>query len=258
LSLSLRGTTPPTELLLHADENMVRHDDVTTLEKSNYRKWLGSCGWIGRKTRFDILYALSVLSRHQNNPCRKAIDALIHLICYLALTVDLVLVFSKKRSPRLAVAADSNWNKLEEKCKSTGGFVIARFGLITAKCARQSIVARSTQEAETIELENAVTELAWIRNIYAELGTVFGPTDIYEDNQACLDAVRNYGSRMSISKHFMGRVYRIKQYVTDGLAHLVKIPSADNVADIFTKPLDQALTEKFRAKLLGHSPTFPS
>ena len=61
---------------------------------SEYRSLIGSLGFAATSVRFDIAYAVSVLSRHLARPCRKVINEAKRCIRYLLGTRDLTITWS--------------------------------------------------------------------------------------------------------------------------------------------------------------------
>ena len=53
------------------------------------------------------------------------------------------------------------------------------------------------------------------------------------------------------NKHIMNRYYFVKDYYKKGIINLKYIPTKDNLADIFTKPLKKDSFEYIRNKIMG-------
>ena len=84
----------------------------------------------------------------------------------------------------------------------------------------------------------------------AEFGCLFAvPLAIFEDNKACVDYTKNSTNHQR-TKHISVRYHFIRDLVTTGILQLVPIPSAENIADIFTKPLDKRVFQFLRAKFM--------
>jgi plasmid replication initiation protein len=101
----------------------------------------------------------------------------------------------------------------------------------------QSIVTLSTTEAEFVSAVEAGKEIAWMRNILGEFG--------YQVNQACTLHIDNQ-SAISVSKnpehhgrmkHLDLRYYWLRDAVKAKRIAPCYIPTAEQIADILTKPL---------------------
>ena len=62
---------------------------------------------------------------------------------------------------------------------------------------------------------------------------------IYYDNQ-CAIAMTGYPVQHSMTKHISIRYHFIREHVEEGTVELVFVPTDQQVADIFTKPLCEA------------------
>ena len=69
-----------------------------------------------------------------------------------------------------------------------------------------------------------------------------------EDNNACISIANNATSNSKI-KHVDVKYHYIRHKVLDGTVKLVKIPTDENIADIFTKPLAKPKFEYFQNAL---------
>ena len=70
-------------------------EEVSSEEmKSEYRSLTGSIGYCAITVRFDIAYAVSVLSRHLAKPCKKVVLVTKRVIKYLRCTRDMAIIWS--------------------------------------------------------------------------------------------------------------------------------------------------------------------
>jgi hypothetical protein len=63
---------------------------------------------------------------------------------------------------------------------------------------------------------------------------------VYEDNQGAIDLVRN-PVHHRCTKHVDVKYHYIRQAEAAGVVFVLKVPTLDNRADLFTKPLPGAL-----------------
>ena len=76
------------------------------------------------------------------------------------------------------------------------------------------------------------------------------PTDLHIDNQALIQIV-NSEKNPSASKFFAIRQYFLKEHKASGDINPIKVPTEDNLADLFTKPLGRIKFEYFRDQIFG-------
>jgi hypothetical protein len=98
-------------------------------------------------------------------------------------------------------------------------------------------VALSTAEAEYIALSVAVREAVWLHNLLTDLfDHEMDPTIIHYDNQSCVKLSGNplFHDR---SKHIEIKYHYIRDMVQRKVVHVQYLPTHEEIADIFTKPL---------------------
>ncbi|XP_028107019.1 uncharacterized protein LOC114306062 [Camellia sinensis] len=103
------------------------------------------------------------------------------------------LLFSSTSSLDLVAYADADWTGDVNDRKSTSGFcMFLSDSLISWKSKKQTIVARSTAEAEYRAMAHATAEIVWLRNLLFELGVPqSSPTSLYCDNRSAIQIAHN-------------------------------------------------------------------
>jgi hypothetical protein len=114
---------------------------------------------------------------------------------------------------------------------------------------RQATVASSTIEAEYVAVSEAAREAVWLRGLLDKLGVApKDPTPLWCDNQGAIRLARNPGMHRR-TKHIAIRWHLIRELIEDGVVRLGYVPTASQVADIFTKALLPAPHRSLRASL---------
>jgi hypothetical protein len=96
---------------------------------------------------------------------------------------------------------------------------------------------------------SATKEAVWIRNVLRSLDQEQrDPTVIFIDNngERILTEDPSFHQR---AKHIETQHHYSRECVERGIVHFADVPSADNVADAFTKALQPASFEKFREEI---------
>jgi hypothetical protein len=126
-----------------------------------------------------------------------------------------------------------------------------RSGFCYSKSTRDTHVSLSSAESELRALKNALIDVLWAREMLVELGyEQHGSTNIYEDNQAVIDLMGTLRVNAR-TKHLTKALNFARDHVRRGDIEMVKVASADNVADIFTKALPAAEFIGHKRTLLG-------
>jgi hypothetical protein len=185
--------------------------------------------------------------------------AAIRVLQYLAGTIELGIIYSRpegESKPTLRGFTDSDWaggiHETPRDGHSTSGhcFILCN-GPISWRTERQSIIALSSCEAEYVALTNAAREALWLRAFLRELGfTRQNATPIGVDNQSTITLAETEASK-DRSKHMWLRLLFVRRLVDIEIIRVPWVAGVDNVADIFTKPLNGSRFVELRAQLMS-------
>ena len=100
----------------------------------------------------------------------------------------------------------------------------------------QRWVATSTAEAEFLELFRTAYEIEYLHGLLRDFRLPVHTSVVYVDSQPALDIVKGDMVHRR-SKHMSAKVARVGDMVTHGTVEFLKVPSAYNAADMFTKQL---------------------
>ena len=183
-------------------------------------------------------------------PTEDHLTAAKHVLRYLRSTADLGILLSSCAAPSLTGYCDSDWGSCSDSRKSTTGFcILLGASPISWKVKKQSVVARSSAEAEYRAMATTCCEIIWLLALLHDLSIKnLTPVTLYCDNQAAL--------HISANPVFHERTKHIEvdcHYVRDQLvAHRIQpayVSSHEQVADIFTKPLSVSQHKYLLSKL---------
>jgi hypothetical protein len=134
--------------------------------------------------------------------------------------------------------------------KSTFGCCFTLRSTMVSWCFRkQSSVALSIVEAEYISLSVAVCEVVWLLKLLTDLfDRDMDPTTIHCDNQSCVKISENHVFH-DRSKHIEIKYHYIRDMVQRKTIHMQYLPTHEQIADIFTKPLAKKKFEYFYERL---------
>lgn len=128
-------------------------------------------------------------------------------------------------------------------CSFVGG------NLVTWRSKKQSVVARSSAEAEYRAVAQGMCELLWLRKLLDELKVIpVTPMKLYCDSKAAISIANNpvqhdRTKHIEIDRHF------IKEKLEEGIICMSYVPTKEQVADVFTKGLAKTTFESFTDKL---------
>ena len=201
-------------------------------------------------TRPDCAAAISKLARALTFPTPELDACADRVIVYLYQTRTEGLLFDGKTSDAATLVAysDSDW----AVSHSTSGYAIFLSGAaVTHSSRRQKCIACSSTEAEIIAASEAAKEVVYFRRLCSELGLEQDePTVLYVDNSGAVALAKDKKSSEN-SRHVARRYFKVRELQAEGEIVTIFCPTADNAADILTKPLEPKAHEKHKATCLG-------
>jgi hypothetical protein len=121
-------------------------------------------------TRPDIAYVVQQIWLHMHDPLEPHLTAMKRILCYLRGTPDFGLLLRRSSSFDLVVYTDADWAGCPDTCRSTSGYVVfLGDNLVSWSAKRQTVVSRSSAEAEYRAVANGVAEATWLRQLLHEL-----------------------------------------------------------------------------------------
>jgi len=135
---------------------------------------------------------------------------------------------------KIAGYSDSDFAGNLDRRRSLTGYAFTLSGsVISWKATLQSTVALSTMKAEYIAVTEAVKETFWLRSLVKDLGLHQGVTTVSYDSQSAIHLTKHHMHHERI-KHIDVRYRFIREI---GVIKIKKIGTADNPADMMTKPI---------------------
>jgi hypothetical protein len=211
------------------------------VDRERYQRLVGKLIYLSH-TRPDIAFAVSVVSQFMHDPRTRHMDAVIRIIRYLKGCPGRGLLYSSNGNLQVECYTDADWAGALDDRRSTSGYCAFVGGnLVTWRSKKQSVVARSTAEAEFRSMAHGVCEVLWLRILLMELGLFESkPLMLYCDNKAALDIANNpiqhdRTKHIEIDRHF------IKEKMDRGIICMPYVSSSNQLADILTKGLPDKL-----------------
>ncbi|GJX28460.1 putative RNA-directed DNA polymerase [Tanacetum coccineum] len=215
-------------------------DELDKMSRVPYASAIGSIMYAMTCTRPDVSFALSMVSRHQQNPGEGHWTAVKNILKYLRNTKDRFLVYGGEKELRVTGYCDASWQTDKDDSKSQSGWVfLLNGGAVTWKSSKQDTVADSTCESEYIAACEASKEAIWMKNFIGDLGvvpTVQDPIEIFCDNESAV-ALTKEPKDHGKSKHIDRKYHFVRSKVAEGHVIVKDVRSEDNSADPFTKAL---------------------
>ncbi|KAF2284921.1 hypothetical protein GH714_032553 [Hevea brasiliensis] len=233
-----------------------RHDAVTdptpVADPTFFRGLVGSLQYL-TLTRPDLSYSVNYISQFMHSPTLSHLKYVRRILRYLKGTIHFGLFFKKDTSLVLSAFSDADWAGCPTTRRSTTGYCTFLGCNIISWCAKkQHTVARSSTEAEYRSMAHTAAELTWLGYLLQDLQIYpKQPPILYGDNLSALHLTVNPVLH-SRSKHVALDYHYVRERVAQGVLITRYIPSAYQIADIFTKSMTKARLAQFRRKLCLH------
>jgi IS30 family transposase len=236
------ANTPIEQVKRSEDENLPANKD-------RYQSLVGKLIYLTH-TRPDIGFAVSMASRYMSNPTETDMRNVNRILQYLKGTPGRGLYFQKNSNRDIEVYTDSDWAGCLSDRKSTTGYCTFVWGnMVTWRSKKQSIVARSSAEAEFRVMSQGICEGIWLKRMLDEIKIPTNhPMKILCDNKAAISIAKNpvqhdRTKHVEIDRHF------IKEKIDHEIISVNHIPSCQQTADILTKALPRNIYENIRSNL---------
>ena len=184
-----------------------------------------------------------MVARFQAAPRESHVQAVKRIFKYLKGTMNLGSFSLKSYS-------DANWAGCIDDRKSTsGGAFFLGESLVSWISKKQTSISLSTTEVEYIAAAKCCTQVEWMKQTLQDIKVVFEePTIIYCDNTSAISLSKNLVQH-SKAKHVPIKYHHLRDQAANKNIKLEYIPTQEQVADIFTKPLSRDVFEYLRQKL---------
>ncbi|CAL5395906.1 unnamed protein product [Camellia sinensis] len=224
-------------------------DGSAPSDKGRYQRLVGKLIYLSH-TRPDIGFSVSVVSQFMNNPTEKHMTAVIRILRYLKRTPGKGLFFQRTTNRKIEIFSDADWAGSLTDRRSTSGYCSFVWGnAVTWRSKKQSVVARSSAEAEFRAMALGICEGIWLNRMLEELRVPSEhPMVLYCDNQAAISIAKNpvhhdRTKHVEIDRHF------IKEKIEEGVFQVSYTPTNYQKADILTKALARVHFEDLTEKL---------
>ncbi|RVW47126.1 Retrovirus-related Pol polyprotein from transposon RE1 [Vitis vinifera] len=208
----------PAETPMDTTVKLEESDGSAPVDKGRYQRLVGKLIYLSH-TRPDIGFSVSVVSQFMNNPIEKHMTAVIRILRYLKMTPGKGLFFQRTTKKEIEIFSDADWAGSVTDRRLTSGYCSFVWGnLVTWRSKKQSVVARSSAEAEFRAMAQGICEGIWLNRLLEELRVPLKhPMVLYCDNQAAISIAKNpvhhdRTKHMEIDRHF------IKEKIEEGVS----------------------------------------
>ena len=241
-----RPVATPMAMKLHK-----RKPDEEACDPTMYQSMIRSLMYAMTATRPDIAYAIGVFSQYNHDLSDEHMVALQYVFRYLNHMKDWrmrfggalgralgesTLIGEGEGEGALRCYVDSDYAGCPDDYKSTSGLVITFRGAVDWRSRKQKSTAQSTTDAEYYTFGVGCMRLTQISHLLNELGIPSFP-HVFSDSQSLIASIKNRIFRGTVVAHIATKYYLAADMARDGEIDLHYVPTAEMLADCFTKPL---------------------
>jgi hypothetical protein len=214
-----------------------KYDISPDVDQMSYLSMIGSLLYI-TTSRPNIMQAVGMVGRYQSSPKQSHLVAVTRIFKYLKGTMTYGLWYPINHNFQLTSYSDADWaNCVDERKSTSGGEFFLGDSLVAWLSKKQGPISLSTTEAEYIVVATCCTQILWMIQTLADLKVTYtDPIPIHCDNTSAITVSKN-PILHSKTKHIPIKYHFLREQVTNRIVQLNYIPSTEQIADIFTKPL---------------------
>jgi hypothetical protein len=228
------------------------HLDLDTggksVDQKIYRSTIGSLLYLCA-SRPDIMLSVCMCARFQANPKEVHLRVVKRIMRYLVYTFKFGLWYPKGSTFDLIGYSDADWAGCKIDKKNTSGTCqfLGR-SLVSWASKKQNSVALSTVEVEYIAAGHCCAQLLWMRQTLRDYGYKLSKVPLLCDNESVIRMADNPVEH-SCTKHIGIQYHFLRDHQQRGDIEIAYVNTKNQLADIFTKPLDEKTFSKLRNEL---------
>ncbi|CAE8598018.1 unnamed protein product, partial [Polarella glacialis] len=228
-----RSVVSPAE---NVSDHGTKGESLSDQQVSQYRTAVGKLMWLIHE-RADLAYVVKELARNLREPTTVEWGRLKRCLRYVRGTTNAEqhLTYNPQESETLLqVMVDANWARDGGRKSTSGGVLLLQGFPLEHWSKTQANIALSSGEAELYAMNSGAVELRRLSNVCAELGQTLVGMLLCDSSAALAVPYRRGTGRM---RHLEAKDLWLQEEFRRGHIKFQKIATADNVADLLTKPL---------------------
>jgi hypothetical protein len=218
------------------------------VDQMMYRSKIGSLLYM-TASRLDVMFSVCMCARFQASPTESHLKATKRILRYLKHTQNIGLCYPKGANFELIGYSNSDYAGCKVETKNTSGTcqLLGR-SFVSWSSKKQNSVTLSTVEAEYISVGSCCAQLLWIKATLNDFGIKFKQVPLLCDNESAVKLTNN-PVQHSRTKHIDVHHHFIRDHQQKGDISIESVGTNDQLADIFTKSLDEKRFYKLKNEL---------
>ncbi len=223
---------------------------LSSVEFEEFRSRVAKLMFVAKRCRPDVLFPVAYLASRVSRPTAQDKNSLERVLSYLNCTKDLVMIL--KPDMKLEAYVDASYAIHADGVSHSGVVVTMGGGPLYAESTRQSLVVKSSTEAELVGISDGLNMAIWTREFLLHQGySQIGAVRVHQDNTSSIVLAEKGYSTSKKTRHIAARFFFVHDRIRKGEVSLVHTRTENMIADILTKPVGGAQYERLRDALLG-------
>jgi rRNA-processing protein FCF1 len=234
--ISEDSNTPFNQSFMSNDPEDIHMDNV-----KRYKSLVMSLFYVAKRTRPDILFAVSYLATKCAEPTESLFEKAKKVLSYLKSTKSLKLTHTcANDGPKKLLFAfvDASYATHEDMKGHSGCLIFDESGnLLFASSTKQKLMSKSSTDAEIIAVHSSMNIIEEMRDLFNDLNNSDEATCLYQDNLSAKFLMEHGDSSSDKSKHMKIRYFYIKEKIDDTIIRIEYRDTKRMWADLLTKPI---------------------
>ena len=209
--------------------------------------------YLAKRTKPECLTATAYLATRVNRCDEDDVEKLHRLVRYLRETKEAgVTLRPGTLGLTVRLYVDASYGVHADGKSHTGSCIaIGDVGAVHCRSSKQTIVTKSSTEAELVGLSDSANQGIHVRNFLILQGHKIGPVILYQDNQSCMALMERGRAGAERTRHIQIRYFWVKERVQTGEVRVEYLRSEDMYANVLTKPLQGGQFKRETEALTG-------
>jgi hypothetical protein len=200
-----------------------------------------------KRVKVNCLTAVVFLATRVQHPSEQDWSKLDRTLRYIKATRGEGIILTANDGMVPEAHVDASFAVHNDAKSHTGLYITLGKGPIFVRSAKQTLVSKSSTEAELIALSDSVGQIVWTRDFVMYQGYKIGAVIVYQDNKSTIALIEKGKSTAAGTRHINIRYFFVKNRVELGDIRIVYLFTLLIIADFFTKALQGAA---YRTKCL--------
>jgi hypothetical protein len=240
--------TPAGENLFTVDESL---ELLPKSKQEHMHSMTAMLLYLAKKIRPELLTLVGFLSRRVNKYTEDDLKKLNRGLKYLAATKDLDFTLCFDDQLKITTSVDASYATSHDYKSISGATTTLGGAIIHAQSKTQSIMTKSSFEAELVATSDYAGRPIWVREFLTNQGYEVGPAIIEQDNQGTMIAIKRGSPPSDRSRHINIRFFWLADRIKSNEIQVAYTPTEHMLADVLTKPIQGERFINLRNRLLG-------